>query len=139
MSSLKSILTCPQCLKIYKEPFILPCGDSLCKEHLDEKSNEHLKLIKCLSCLKEFEINSSSFVLNKVLNDLIVNETFLSYDEKTCKMKIIESFTVIKKLSDEYYLMKSSLLNLETENRNHFEQIRFQIEKHRVDESFNTN
>jgi len=37
MLKLKSQLTCSYCWKIYKDPILFTCDDSICREHLSER------------------------------------------------------------------------------------------------------
>ena len=37
LKSQKSQLTCSYCSRIFKDPILLPCDDSICREHLSER------------------------------------------------------------------------------------------------------
>ena len=54
LKSKKSQLTCSYCSKIYKYPIELPCGDSMCGDHLKEKDVVKANRIKCKKCNDEF-------------------------------------------------------------------------------------
>ena len=75
--TLKLYLSCMHCSKIFKDPISLPCGHTLCKEHL----SEHENTIKCVPCRKEFDIASNKFPPNHVVRELIDDGLFLSQDE----------------------------------------------------------
>ena len=45
--SFKEDLKCSYCPKVLQDPIILPCQDTICKEHLNESN---IKSIQCLTC-----------------------------------------------------------------------------------------
>ena len=47
---------CLICSKIFKSPFSLPCGDTICEKHLNESQNLKNNSIKCQSCGEVFEV-----------------------------------------------------------------------------------
>ena len=71
LKSQKSQLTCSYCLKIYKDPIELPCGDSICLEHLKEKDVFKQNQIKCKKCNEEFRVKDNEFKSNNELKTLI--------------------------------------------------------------------
>jgi hypothetical protein len=72
---LASDLTCSCCLKIYKNPFILPCNDSLCEEHLREPNVLKQNKIKCKICNQEFNVKDNDLIReNKLVKSLIEKE-----------------------------------------------------------------
>ena len=68
--TIKKELTCQYCNQIYKQPITLPCGDSICKHHIEELiSNNSINKFNCPLCNKENlnqELNP-----NKILEKLI--------------------------------------------------------------------
>ena len=56
--SFKEDLKCSYCPKVLKDPIILPCQDTICKEHLDESN---IKSIQCLTCNEEFNLENIEF------------------------------------------------------------------------------
>ena len=130
--SLKSYLTCKHCSKIFKKPISLPCGHSLCQEHLIESNHS----IKCITCDKEFILNQDMFALNHVVNDLINDEMFLSENERNLKAKIQNSFVKLNKLNNELDETQQTFRNFEMEFYEHFQEIRRQIDLHREEEQF---
>ena len=68
--TIKKELTCQYCNEIYKQPIALPCGDSICKHHIEELiSNNSINKFNCPLCNKENlnqELNP-----NKILEKLI--------------------------------------------------------------------
>ena len=130
--SLKSYLTCKHCSKIFKKPISLPCGHSLCQEHLIESNHS----IKCITCDKEFILNQDMFALNHVVNDLINDEMFLSENERNLKTQIQNSFVKLNELNRELDETKQTFGNFEMEFYEHFQEIRRQIDLHREEEQF---
>ena len=61
---------------------VLPCGRSICEEHLNNQTK-----IECMSCRKEFALNEHSFVPNLVVGQVIKDENFLSDGEAITKNK----------------------------------------------------
>ena len=82
----KENLTCKYCNQIYKDPIALPCGDIICKQHIDEliSSNSSNKFM-CPLCNKE-NLNQN-FEVNKLIQNLI--ESNLHNFEVDPKFKII--------------------------------------------------
>ena len=86
MTSVKQDFACAFCSKIYKNPFILPCDDILCEEHLKEASVRKNNSITCKTCLKEFDVKDNQLIRpSKVLQKLIENERYFSLEEKLIK------------------------------------------------------
>jgi hypothetical protein len=106
--SLIADLSCFYCSKIYKKPVSLPCGDSLCEEHLHETKLIQKNKIKCLSCQKEFDLKGNQFPANKPLQKLIEREIFLSEEERNLKNSLKESFNTFL---DDYLQVKYQLNN----------------------------
>lgn len=61
MASIK----CPRCLKVLSTPVLLPCGHSLCQEHLQGVDER----VKCFECDQSHP--KSSILVNKPLMDMI--------------------------------------------------------------------
>ena len=58
------------CNKYFKEPVILPCGLSICKEHIDDLVKSKKKKFKCSFCNKD-HLSSQNYQLNVSLNDIM--------------------------------------------------------------------
>ncbi len=91
MLKLKSQLTCSYCSKIYKDPILLPCDDSICREHFSERNVNKENEIKCNECNKEFAVKENEFKSSNVLTKLIESQSYLSVDESSLKQKLEES------------------------------------------------
>jgi hypothetical protein len=128
-ATLKQNLSCPQCTKIFRDPIVLPCGHTLCKEHLRACTT-----IDCLPCKREFiNLNENSFVTNIVVANLVKDENFLSQDEHDCKQTIIELFSSFEQCLDELSQTQSGF---ELEFFEHFQEIRRCIDIHRENAHF---
>ena len=64
LKSEKSQLTCSYCSRIFKDPSDLPCGDSICREHLHERNVVKHDRIKCKTCSDEFGVKNNQFKSN---------------------------------------------------------------------------
>ena len=53
MLTLKSQLTCSYCSKAFKDPILLPCDDSICRQHLSDRDVVKQNKIKCKKCNEE--------------------------------------------------------------------------------------
>ncbi len=60
--SVKADFTCLICSKIFKNPFVLPCGDSICEEHLKESEVLKNNSFKCQSCGEVFEVKNNEMI-----------------------------------------------------------------------------
>ena len=124
----KSDFICSFCLKILKDPINLPCFDIICQSHLKETSISEKKCIECPTCKRNFNTDTHEFVPNKILKNLIDKQLFLSDEEKTLKKSLEKSLQEFFKLKDQYLEAKNGL---EIKSRQHFEELRFQIDLHR--------
>ena len=124
----KSSLTCPYCLKIYKNPVELPCKDSICEVHLTEKDVVKKNKIVCAKCNQEFEVKGNEFTSGNLVKQLLDTQIYLNNDEINLKKKIEESIKLFYEMYDEF---TSSKTKLDLECHNHFQEIRFQLDQHR--------
>ena len=91
LKSKKSQVACSYCSKIYKDPIDLPCGDSICLEHLSEKDVLKVNKIKCKKCNKEFGVKNNAFKSNNELNQLLESQSYFSEEEIVLKQVLEES------------------------------------------------
>jgi hypothetical protein len=126
--SLKSILTCSLCSKIFKDPVELPCQDFICREHLFAKDVQKQNKIKCVECKKEFPVKNEEFKSVKLIQKMLDNKLYLSDNEKYLKQQIEESIRDFYKLYEDFSLNKTSL---DSDVYNHLHELRFQIDEHR--------
>ena len=81
LKSKKSQLTCSYCSKILKDPIDLPCGDSICLEHLSDKDILKVNRIKCKKCNKEFGVKNNEFKSNEDLKKLVEDQSYFTEEE----------------------------------------------------------
>ena len=127
--SLKEDLTCLICSKIFKSPFSLPCGDTICEEHLLEPQVLKNNSIKCQSCGEVFEVKDNQTIRsNTTVQKLILKERFLSDAEKLMKKSLLESIENFSQLNEQ---LKESKNIFDLDRYNHFQEIRRKIEVQR--------
>ena len=128
MLKLKSQLTCLCCSKIYKDPILLPCDDSICREHLSEKNVVKENKIICKKCNTEFEVKGNEFKSSIVLTKLTESQSYLSEEESSLKQELEGSVRQFFEIYDEFVPKKAKI---ELDVFEHFQEIRFQIDQHR--------
>jgi hypothetical protein len=131
MNNLKSHLTCQYCSKILKHPMTLPCGHTLCEEHL------HQNTIECVSCQEVFNLKETRLIRVVSIDCIIGEELFLNGEEKSLKSKLIESFSTLNRLNQDFQIAKDTYCHFELESHEHFQEIRRQIDIHREGDKFN--
>jgi hypothetical protein len=125
---LKSQLTCSYCSKIFKDPILLPCEDSICRGHLKERDVAKANRIKCKTCNEDFQIKDNEFKSNEVLNKLIESHSYLSGEEIRLKQELEVSIRQFFEFFDKFQQNK---LKFESDVFDHFQEIRFQIDEQR--------
>ena len=109
------------CKKYFKEPITLPCGDTVCKEHVN-----HLETsFKCPICTKEFIILEEGFCVNRKINALIKENSHLTGQYKEVK----DMFDKLEKLIGTFE--KSNSANPQLYIHEYFAAIRNKIDLHR--------
>lgn len=140
LNDVNDIIKCPICSNKYTIPVTLPCGESVCKIHLDNLTIKDNKF-KCDVCNKEHTIPEDGYPINKTIQkmlqikldklergDQFKNAKF-SFDLLNAKFKTFELINNDPAyFIDEYF---SDLINridlrreeIKVEIDNHFEQI----------------
>ena len=124
MSS-KSSFLCSNCPKILKKPVTFTCGCTVCGEHLDDKEATKTKTIKCVKCNIEYNLNEINFKPNKLVEDLLNQNVYLTEEEKSFKTKLSQSLTDLHNIFDE---LREKKTMLEVEIYDHFVELRRQID-----------
>jgi len=124
----KSDFICSFCSKILKNPINLPCFDIICEHHLTETSVLHDKWIKCATCKVTFDLDTHTFVPNRILKNLLEKQFYLSDEEKYLKKSLENSLQDFFKLSEGYDQAKNTI---GLKAHEHFQEIRYQIDLHR--------
>ena len=125
---LKSQLTCSHCSKIYKDPILLPCDDTICRQHLYERDVVKANRIKCNKCNEEFGVRDNEFKSNETLANLIESQCYLRAEEISLKKDLEESIRQFFEFYEEFQQNKSKL---ESDVFEHFQEMRFKIDEHR--------
>jgi len=124
----KSDFVCSFCSKILKNPINLPCFDIICEHHLTETSVLHDKCIKCATCKVTFDLDTHTFVPNRILKNLLEKQFYLSDEEKYLKKSLENSLQDFFKLSEGYDQARNAI---GLKAHEHFQEIRYQIDLHR--------
>jgi hypothetical protein len=106
----------------------LPCEDSICREHLSERSDVKQNKIKCAKCSEEFQVKGHQFKSNIELEKLLESRSYLSDRELSLKKELEDS---IQKFFEFYDEFSQSRTKLESDIFNHYQELRFQIDEHR--------
>jgi len=107
--SVKADFTCLICSKILKNPFSLPCGDTICEEHLKEPECLKNNSIKCQSCEETFEVKDNEMIRsNTTVQKLILNDRFLSDEEKSKKNYLEDSIENLSQLNEQLQESKNN-------------------------------
>jgi hypothetical protein len=64
-NEIDELKNCPHCIKEYQDPRILPCGQTLCLECIENEIEN--KEFECHNCLSTHQIPSSGFPQNLML------------------------------------------------------------------------
>ena len=98
----KSQLTCSFCSKIFKDPILLQCDDSICRQHLKERDVVKVNKIKCKKCNEEFEVKSNEFKPNDAISKLIESKLYLNETEIKLKHELEDSIRTFLEFYDEF-------------------------------------
>ncbi len=123
----KNLFDCEQCNQLLVDPVALPCGNSLCKRHLDdllENTPTEMNKFECQLCKKKHSIPEDGFAINKrIQNALNIKLSTLKlnpvYEE--CKTEINEAKMNIQMIED----LDKDLENLIYE---YFEELKRQVD-----------
>jgi hypothetical protein len=81
----------PGCEKYLKTPVTLPCGDSICAQHVSEHFEtelDHVSAYQCQTCHEECPVPRNGFKVNKKLEQQLNENSHLSGTQKLVKEKI---------------------------------------------------
>ena len=109
--NLKSNMCCSVCTKIFKKPISLPCGDSLCEEHLTLASASNETKIKCKKCEIQFVIKEHTFLPNKTLQALLDDYSYLSSDEQKLKFRMDQNLNCLESYVKKFQTLNSELVS----------------------------
>ncbi len=113
------------CRIFLENPVTLPCGFTICQEHLKYSDQTENVQIKCETCNEEHEIPVKFLVINKRLCNMLNTGNHLSEKQKELKAKLVQLETIL--LDHE----KSKLSRPEEYIYDYFAEIRNKIDLHR--------
>jgi hypothetical protein len=128
LKSQKSQLTCSYCSRIVKGPIALPCDETICREHLNERDVVRENKIKCKKCNDEFQVKGHEFKSNIELMKLLESHSYLSSEELKLKRELEECIQKFFQFYDKF-IQKRTKLDLDVFD--HYQELRFQIDQHR--------
>ena len=128
LKSQKSHLTCSYCSRIVKHPILLPCDETICREHLNERDVVRENKIKCKKCNDEFQVKGHEFKSNIELMKLLESHSYLSSEELKLKRELEEC---IQKFFEFYDKFSQKRTKLDLDVFDHYQELRFQIDQHR--------
>jgi hypothetical protein len=67
MEVIQNTLACTYCLKTLQSPISLPCGETICKHHVNAEEN----VFFCGTCYKNHEIPKEGFASNKIAEKML--------------------------------------------------------------------
>ena len=82
------------CKLILEDPITLPCGNTLCLEHLNKFNDKFI----CYFCKGEHQIPVNGFLINKKITKMIENH----FKFNTLRNKIKTSFSELSDSIEEY-------------------------------------
>ena len=109
LKSPKSQLSCSFCSRIFKDPILLLCNDSICRQHLSGREVVKQNKIKCKKCNEEFGVKNNEFKSNEAMSKLIDGKSYLSVDEIKLKHELKVSIKKFFESYDEFIQKKSKL------------------------------
>jgi hypothetical protein len=124
--SFKLDFTCSHCSTIPTRPFSLPCGDTICQEHLTEPNVCQTNSIECQACHEVFEIvdDNEKTSSNEFMQKLTESELYLSDEENAMKLSLEESIQNVSALNAQ---LKHSKNAFDLECHSHFEEMRHKV------------
>jgi hypothetical protein len=133
---LKFYLTCSLCNKILHKPILLPCGDTICHEHLSEKKFTKANRIACKICKQEFDVKNGDFKSNNLVAKQIEDEIHLTDSKKHLKHQIEDTRRVVLELSEQLHEAK---LTHDLKCFEHFQELRRLVDLHREESMLSNN
>jgi hypothetical protein len=124
----KPVFVCASksCQKYLNTPVTLPCGSTVCREHLEPAGSpiENVK-INCDLCEIEHNIPAKYLAFNHTLSDLMEKDIHLSPEQKEIKANVVQMEAILMEHE------KSKLANPEEYIYDYFANIRNKIDLHR--------
>jgi hypothetical protein len=93
IDSMNTLFNCDVCKELLVEPITIPCGNTLCKTHLEEFVNSE-SVYKCILCHKKHNVPEEGFIVNKRFQNALDFENLKLKQSAAffeCKQKIEEA------------------------------------------------
>ena len=110
------------CKLILDNPVTMPCGNSICKHHLEQIEQSDDTKYNCFFCLEQHEIPKNGFGVNIALMKMIQN----FYELDPIRKIIIKSFNELNDSVNEYNSLDSDVYIYD-----YFAEIRNKVDLHR--------
>lgn len=130
MNKIKSIIKCPNCFNIFTDPVVLPCGHSLCQDHINTEDEQ----VVCLMCKRSHR--NTSFAVNQALIDLIaaqvdsINFGFVHNDAKKACIQLEDGLAEVDQvLNDSSMLIHQFIAELKNKVELKSEQLKLFIDE----------
>jgi hypothetical protein len=107
---------------------MLPCDDSICRQHLSERDILKQNNITCKKCNQGFRVKDNQFKSNKSLTQLIENQSHLIDEEINLKQELEISIKIFFEYYDEFIQNKTQL---ESDVFDQFHEMRFKVDEQR--------
>ena len=123
------LLKCDLCNNLLVEPVTIPCGNTLCKSHIDKLISYHENILKCVLCNKKHSVPDDGFIVNRrIQNALMIelNKKEITTVYTECKQNIEKATEQVVKIEllakdpanyiNEHFNGIKSNVNLRREN-----------------------
>jgi hypothetical protein len=122
---ISSVLHCPNCEKIFKDPRLLPCENTICQGCVDEMRTVNAnEVLKCKICEQVHVIPDGGFLKNNVVNELLGLQPKELY-----RGKAYENLrTKLEQISSELNELEESLNNSQYKIKEHCDYLRNDIQ-----------
>ena len=128
-TTLKEMVMCVLCEMVLCEPITLPCDCHACNEHLFDDRFARNGQVTCPSCQTNHTIPKEGFrTANKVIKNIINNDTHLSVADKAAKDEMETIIEVSRQLNVQ---LQEFLRGFDLITFNCFQELRRNIDLHR--------
>ena len=117
-------LKCPKCGLKFNEPFLLPCGETICGYCLSFLIQNSIKNVRCFFCSKIHENPKDGFPKSKIALKLMQKNPKEIFRSKTVE-RLKQNLNEIKTLGDE---LNSDLNNAIDKIKEHCDSLRYKIQ-----------
>jgi hypothetical protein len=101
-TEIKSLLICPICQNVYKDPRVLPCGSSACNQCIKDcfKTINNQIEVECYICFKNHQIPINGFASNSTILSLKAKKPIEASVSDEDEASLSEKLLLIKKKND---------------------------------------